>query len=234
MKIALIGYGKMGKMVHQLAEKAGDTVVTIVDSKNLLSSPSIQRTICEADVCIDFTTPDTVLENIRILSSLKKDIVVGTTGWDDKLQEVKQLVNDAQIGLLYSPNFSIGIALFLNIIEKTAVLMAPFQQYELAGLEIHHSKKMDKPSGTAKAIENRLHKINPQTAVNFTSIRVGEVPGTHSIIYDSPVDTITLTHAARTREGFAGGALSAAKWIKGRKGVFTLDDLVDNLLKETL
>jgi 4-hydroxy-tetrahydrodipicolinate reductase len=229
MKIALIGYGKMGKMIHQLAEKAGESIVAIVDSKNPLSSSSTQKALEEADVCIDFTNPDTVVENIKILSSLKKDVVVGTTGWDDNLQEVKKIVNDAHIGLLYSPNFSIGIALFLNIIEKAA-LMAPFEQYELAGLEIHHSKKIDKPSGTAKAIENRLHKISPQPSINFTSVRVGEVPGTHSIIYDSPVDTITLTHTARTREGFAGGALNAARWIKGRKGIFTLDDL----LKEKL
>jgi 4-hydroxy-tetrahydrodipicolinate reductase len=230
MKIALIGYGKMGKMIHQLAEKAGESIVAIVDSKNPLSSSSTQKALEEADVCIDFTNPDTVVENIKILSSLKKDVVVGTTGWDDNLQEVKKIVNDAHIGLLYSPNFSIGIALFLNIIEKAAALMAPFEQYELAGLEIHHSKKIDKPSGTAKAIENRLHKISPQPSINFTSVRVGEVPGTHSIIYDSPVDTITLTHTARTREGFAGGALNAARWIKGRKGIFTLDDL----LKEKL
>lgn len=227
MKIALIGYGRMGKMIHTLAKDRGFEVVATIDSKSLLAAH--RSALSTADLCIDFSTPNAVLENVKFLASLKKDIVMGTTGWHEHLPEIQNIVNESKIGFLHSPNFSIGVSLFLKVIEQTALLMASFNQYEAAGIEVHHSKKLDSPSGTAKAIETKLNS-HTNKPVTFTSVRVGDVPGTHSVIYDSPADTITLTHAARNREGFAHGALTAAHWLKGKQGIFTLDDL----LKEKL
>ncbi|HEV8051771.1 MAG TPA: dihydrodipicolinate reductase C-terminal domain-containing protein [Parachlamydiaceae bacterium] len=228
MKIALIGYGRIGKLINELAIVKGYPVVAIMDSKYPLAAA--KTTLCQADVCIDFSTPHAVLENVKFLTSIKKDIVMGTTGWHEHLPEIKKLVEESKIGFLHSPNFSLGIALFLRIIEQTAGLMGSFEQYQAAGIEVHHSKKLDSPSGTAKAIESRLN-CHAGKAVAFTSVRVGDTPGTHSVIYDSPVDTITLTHSARNREGFAQGALTAAEWLVGKKGMFTLDELLKEKLK---
>jgi len=230
MKLALIGHGNMGKLIHKLAEEKGDEIVAIIDSKNPLRTKS-NSSISLADVCIDFSTPQTVLQNVKFLASLKKDIIMGTTGWDDDhLLKIKQIIAESKTGFLYSPNFSIGIALFLKIIDHAAKLMTSYtfsesNPYEVAGIEMHHSKKLDSPSGTANAIANQLNQYHSPPVV-FSSVRVGSIPGTHSIIYDSPVDSITLTHTARNREGFAEGALTAAQWIIGKKGVFTLDDML--------
>ena len=227
MKVALIGYGRIGKLIHKLAKDRGFEVVATIDSKSSLAA--LKSSINQADICIDFSTPHAVLENVKYLALLKKDIIMGTTGWHEHLPEIQSIVNESKIGFLHSPNFSLGVALFLKVIEQTAELMASFDQYEAAGIEVHHSKKLDSPSGTAKALQARLN-THAGKAVAFTSVRVGDTPGTHSVIYDSPADTITLTHAARNREGFAHGALTAAQWLKGKKGVFILDDL----LKEKL
>lgn len=226
MKLALIGYGNMGKLLHNIAETQGHSVVAICHSKNPLSLPSSQEAVVQADICLDFSTPNEVLEHINILAKLNKSIVVGTTGWTEHLANVEKIVKKTGIGLLHSPNFSLGVALFLNIIKKTAQLMAPFPQYEVAGVEMHHNKKKDCPSGTAKAIEQELSAHYLQLPP-FSSVRVGNIPGTHSVIFDSSEDTITLTHAARNREGFAQGALIAAEWLQGKKGVFTLHDLLN-------
>lgn len=225
MKIALIGYGKMGKMIHQLAEKKGHSIVATLDSKVPLNTISMLHPIKDADVCIDFSVPDTVLENIKILSSLKKNIVLGTTGWTDHLKTIQDIVHTSNIGLIHSSNFSLGIALFLKIIDQAGKFIFPFPEYEAAGIEMHHSQKIDIPSGTAKAIENKLNQHSPHP-INFSSLRLGNIPGIHTVIFDSPVDTITLTHNARNREGFAKGAITAAEWLQGKKGVFTLEDLL--------
>lgn len=217
MKIALIGYGKMGKLVHKVAEEKGHSIVAVIDSKT-------SGSIAEADVCIDFSVPNAVVKNVELAASLGKNIVVGTTGWHEEMEAIRNIVNRSSIGLLHAPNFSLGIALFLKMIEQTAGLMAPFNQYGVAGIEMHHETKLDAPSGTAKAIASRLKQ-----PVEFSSVRVGHIPGTHSVIYDCPVDTITLTHTARNREGFAEGAITAAEWLEGKKGIFTLDDLIKGL-----
>lgn len=225
MKIALLGYGKMGQLIHSLAEARGHTIVAVCNSTNPITSPPSQKEIAQADVCIDFSTPDSVLDNVKTVAKLKTNIVIGTTGWTEHLPEIQEIVRKSSIGLLHSPNFSLGVALFLKMIEKAANLVAPFEEYELAGLEIHHSQKIDRPSGTAKAIEHAIASQHPRPPT-FTSIRVGNTPGTHSVVLDSPADTITLTHTARNREGFAHGAITAAEWLKGKKGVFGLDDLI--------
>lgn len=229
MKIALIGYGKMGRLVHDLAKEKGHSIVATIDSKTTLNSPAAKQAVSLADVCIDFSTPHTVLENVKILSSMKKNIVMGTTGWDCYVHEIKDIIAKSDTGFISSPNFSIGVALYLRMIEQSAELMASFDQYKVAGTEIHHSTKQDAPSGTSKAIAKKLNK-HLSRAVSFTSIREGDVPGTHSIEYNSPIDSITLTHTAHNREGFAHGALIAAQWLNGKKGIFTQDDLLDGLL----
>lgn len=225
MKIALIGYGKMGKLVHSLATARNHSIVCTIDSKNNLTNTSV----AEADICIDFSSPLCVLENVKTLSLLGKSIVMGTTGWEEHFETIKTHVNNSQIGFLYAPNFSLGIALFLNLLEKAAHIMLPFKQYEAAGIEMHHSQKLDNPSGTAKAIEEKFRLHYPSFPI-FSSVRVGNMPGTHSVIFDSCVDTITLTHTARNREGFAEGAIIAAEWLQGKRGMFTLD----NVLKEKM
>jgi 4-hydroxy-tetrahydrodipicolinate reductase len=227
IKLALIGYGNMGKLIHTLAETKGHSVVAIINSKNPLNSIASQQAVAQADVCLDFSSPAAVLENIKILSTLKKNVVIGTTGWaqPQNLPQIEALVNDASIGLLHAPNFSLGVVLFLNIIEKAAQLLAPFPQYEVAGFEMHHSKKQDQPSGTAKAIQGKLAPHYPHT-IPFSSVRVGNIPGTHSVMFDSVVDTLTFTHEARNREGFAHGAIVAAEWLQGKQGIFTLNDLI--------
>jgi len=223
MKIALVGYGKMGKSIEQAAINCGHSITAIIDPKAPVYKEITEEALADADVCIDFSRPDCALENIRKAAAFKKNIVVGTTGWYDRLDEAKQLVETANTGLLYAPNFSIGITLFLKIIAEAAQLIAPWNLYDAAGMEIHHRQKADSPSGTAKKIAEVLDAYIPQKdkSHTFTSIRVGGTVGTHSLIFDSPFDTITLTHTARNRDGYVNGALHAAEWLIGKQGFFT-------------
>lgn len=245
MKIVLIGYGKMGRLIEDIALQKEHAVIAKIHLDGSLSSVN-ENHIKHADICIDFSTSQCALQNIRTLASFKKNIVMGTTGWYEHLSEVKDIVQKSQIGFLYSPNFSIGIHLFKNIIESAAQLINEFEDYDIAGQEIHHNQKIDSPSGTAKSIVyTLLEKIKRKTApvydlidrpiasheLHFPSIRCGSTPGTHSVIFDSPADTITITHQARNREGFARGAVAAAEWLEGKKGFFTLDDMVSELSK---
>lgn len=156
MKIALIGYGKMGKIVEQKALEKGFEIAAIVPTK----SSNNWKDAAHADICIDFSHPHSAVDNIKAAASLKKNIVMGTTGWLDRYEEVKQIVDDTNIGFLYAPNFSLGIAMFLKLIEKAATLIGPLQHYDVAGYEIHHNQKVDAPSGTAKAIEHRLRLMH--------------------------------------------------------------------------
>lgn len=239
MHIALVGYGKMGKMVEKIAHNRRHTIVSKIDpqgSHKALSADALHG----ADVCIDFTHPDAVLSNIRTMAHCRKNIVVGTTGWYDRLDEVKKIVAVNKVGLLYAPNFSIGINLFLQIVAAAAELINAFPDYDVGMIESHHNQKADSPSGTAHAIAKQLlnrimrkKKIVetldntqlPDDAIHLASLRCGAIPGTHSVIFDSPADTITLSHQARTREGFALGAVLAAEWLSGKQGIFTIQDI---------
>lgn len=205
LNLALIGYGKMGRMVETAA---------LQRHHKLVSED-------EADVCIDFTHPDSAVENIKRLSGKKKNIIMGTTGWYDRLPEVQKIIEENQTSLLYSANFSLGVNLFLQIVEEAAKKFLAHSHYSVGGIEMHHSEKKDAPSGTALSIEKKVGK-----PVNFTSVRCGSIPGTHTLFFDSPVDVITLTHEARSREGFALGAVQAAEWLHGKKsGLYTMEDL---------
>jgi 4-hydroxy-tetrahydrodipicolinate reductase len=224
MKIALFGYGKMGKSVEAKALARGHTTPLILNSKSSLSA----EMLAHLDICIDFSHPKCVLHNISIAASAGKNIVVGTTGWDSQYEEAKQIIGKSRCALLYAPNFSLGIALFKKIIDHTASLMAPFESYDVSGVEIHHNKKIDSPSGTALTLSETLNRHLPRKngKIAFASLRIGEVPGTHSVLFDSAVDTITLTHTARNREGFAEGAVYAAEWLCDKKGIYTIDDII--------
>lgn len=203
LKLGLVGYGKMGKMVEAVALKRSHT----------LCRPE------EAEICIDFTHPEAVLANVQKYAEMGKSIVMGTTGWYEALPEIQQIVNRYQIGFLWSPNFSLGVNLFLQVVEEAARRYLAYPDYKAAGVEWHHDQKKDAPSGTALAIQKRIKGACP-----FASVRCGTLPGTHQVIFDSPADLITLTHEAKSREGFALGAVIAAEWLKGKKGCFTLED----------
>lgn len=219
LKFTLLGYGKMGKLVEKVVPERGHRVVSIRKSKGQPVN------LDDCDLIIDFSTANSVLENVEEAGISNKNIVIGTTGWDDKIPQVKMLAEKYQIGVLFSPNFSIGVHLFIQLAQDAGLLFGKGQAYSAAGVEIHHQEKLDAPSGTAKAIHNAVTRSGMHMP-EFASVRVGKVPGTHTLYFDSEEDTITLTHTAKGREGFARGAVRAAEWLKNKKGFFTLEDLL--------
>jgi len=250
MKIALIGYGKMGKMIEQIARTQGHTIVAIVDpfASDALSKSIEDANLDSADAAIEFTQPATAVENIIALAKRKIPAVTGTTGWHERMGEVKKAVESAGSSLLWASNFSIGVNLFYRIAWYASELFNNFPEYDIGGFEAHHNKKLDSPSGTAKVLAegvvsriDRKKKIVWETVnrkieedeLHFPSRRMGSVPGTHSLFFDSPADTIEITHTARGREGFATGAIRAAEWLSAekRRGVFTIDDMLKDIFK---
>ena len=227
MKIAIIGYGKMGKLIEQLANEKGHEVVSIIDP-SIENSGITKQSLSNVDVCIEFTHPDSVMENIKKTLELGKNIVVGTTGWHSNIDVVKQLVEKSNSGLLHASNFSIGMNLFMKTLENAASLFLSNETYDIAGMEAHHNQKFDSPSGSAKEIQSIISKASGRSIdkIPFSSLRCGAIPGTTTIYFDSVADTITLTHQARNRSGFANGAIISAEWLQGKKGVFTMEDLL--------
>jgi 4-hydroxy-tetrahydrodipicolinate reductase len=205
MKIGLFGYGKMGKMVEQLACEQGHSITDFQ---------------C-ADVCIDFSHPDVVLKHVKWAVHHQKPIVIGTTGWEAAAAAAKELIEKGGGAALASANFSLGMACFIKLLQHARSL---FSDYEIAGVEYHHSQKKDSPSGTAKTIAHALEMATP-----FASVRCGRIAGKHEVIFDSPFDSITLTHEAHHREGFAHGAIRAAEWLVDKTGWFTFDDMLRSL-----
>ncbi|MBS4167924.1 dihydrodipicolinate reductase C-terminal domain-containing protein [Parachlamydia sp. AcF125] len=224
MKIALIGYGKMGQMIEKLATQKEHQIVSRVTSADCEEWKNIHK----AEVCIEFSTPESVLENLEKICKHGLPTVIGTTGWYDKLSQLKNLIDKYQVGVLYSPNFSLGIHLFLKMIRHAAQLMAYFPEYAAAGIEYHHHQKLDSPSGTAKKLAQVLNeelKLNPP--LSFSSVRCGTFPGTHTVLFDTFADTLSFTHEARSREGFAEGALRAAEWLLDKKGIYTFEECLN-------
>lgn len=199
----LFGFGKMGKRVAHILEARGHTLASSLN---------------EADVCIDFSSSSAVLNHIEMACKASVPIVIGTTGWEKELPFAEEVVKQSKNAALYAPNFSLGIALFRKLLKEARAL---FADYDAAGIEFHHREKKDSPSGTAKMIRNDI-----ELSKNFSSVRIGSVVGKHEVIFDSPVDSITLSHEAKNREGFAIGAVKAAEWIVHQKGWFTLDDML--------
>ena len=238
MKIALIGYGKMGKTIEILAKERGHVISHVYDSKN----PFSQALFCEADVAIEFTKPNLAVTNIEHSFSLGLPIVVGTTAWESSLPEVEksQMLQDGS--LLYASNFSLGVNLFQSLVSHLAKIISPYPEYAIEIEEIHHTQKLDSPSGTAISIaENILqNNVNYQSwqvvesesdllqnhALPITAQRIENVPGTHRIHAKSKIDTLSLEHVAHSRDGFALGAVLAAEWLQGKKGIFTMQDVL--------
>ena len=248
MKIAIIGYGKMGKEIEKTARARGIEINSIIDPDD---DGATHREISESsmedvDVCIDFSNPNAVIKNIRDAARCGKNIVVGTTGWHSNIDEAKSIVEKSGIGLIYTSNFSIGVNVFFRIVENALKMMDRIDAYDVFGYELHHNKKLDSPSGTAKTLAETIvknmkrkdrivygivdRKIEPDE-LHFASVRSGSIPGTHVVGFDSSADTIELKHTARNREGFALGAVMAAEWIKGRKGFFEIKDMMDSIIK---
>lgn len=210
MKIALLGYGKMGKLIEREALLKNHEIV--------LRSNSLERDfskINHADICIDFSNSESVIDHLSECVNQKKNLVIGTTGWEEKIPDAKKLVEKSGIGVLYAPNFSMGVHHYIKILEYAAKVLG---EYDAAGVEWHHNQKKDAPSGTAKEIMKRL-------GIEFSSVRCGSIPGKHEVVFDSPFDAITICHEAKGRDAFAKGALDAAEWLIGKKGFYTLEDI---------
>jgi len=246
MNIAIIGYGKMGHEIERAAKSRGINVRAIDPSEPSASYKQInEESMNGVDVCVDFTHPDSVIDNVEKISKFRKNIVVGTTGWYNNMDEVKKIVKNAKIGLIWSGNFSIGVNIYFRVIESAARVINKFSDYDLFVHEFHHNKKADSPSGTAVMIgkilvdnierkkkivtEELKRKIDPDE-LHISSTRCGTIPGTHTVGFDSSADTIELTHTARSREGFALGAVTAAQWIQGKKGFYDINDMMKSII----
>ena len=231
LNISIIGYGKMGKLINEIATQRGIDVVSIVDPEYVRGYKEIsEKSVGSADVCIDFTTQDVIVENITRLVKLEKNVVVGTTGWYNHLDEVKDLVDSSNIGLIYSTNFSIGANMYFAIVKKLLALSRG-NEYDAYGIEMHHNEKSDKPSGTAKSLEKMILDITGKK-VDFASIRAGKIAGIHTVGIDSEFDNIEITHSAKSRKGFAHGALLAAEFIRNKKGFYGSEEFMKYLLEE--
>lgn len=233
MNIAIVGYGKMGHIIEKIALDKGINVKSKIDpiAQDAIYKDINKESLKDVDVCIEFTTPDVVVDNINRIVALKKNIVVGTTGWYDKIEEVKEIVKKTKIGLIYSPNFSIGVNVFFRLIDDISKIMNNLPDYNVSITELHHIHKKDAPSGTAKKIAEIIKgNINRIEDINIKSIREDEIPGTHTVNFGSDVDIIKLGHEAKSREGFALGAVMAAEWVKDKKGFFTIEDMMKGII----
>ncbi|MDT7892091.1 MAG: 4-hydroxy-tetrahydrodipicolinate reductase [Thermoproteota archaeon] len=247
MNIAIIGYGKMGRAIHEVAKENKINVVSIIDPTDPEATHReiTHEALKNVDVALDFSRADAVVSNVEKLAKLKRNIVMGTTGWYDKINIVKKIVEENEIGFIYSPNFSIGVNLFFAMINKAAELFNKAKWYDVYVYEIHHNKKIDSPSGTALQIANILlskierkkkilaevinRRIEPEE-LHVASIRAGHVFGLHVVGFDSEFDNIELKHEAKNRKGFALGALLAAKWIINKKGFYNFIDVFSELI----
>jgi 4-hydroxy-tetrahydrodipicolinate reductase len=230
MGLAIVGYGKMGRLVERLAPEYGFGVCAIFNSKNNAGGEGLTRDALQGvDVAVEFSTPQTAAQNIRQLAAAGVNAAVGTTGWFADLSGAERAVQDAGTGLVWAPNFSVGVNLFLKAVTYTATLFAQQQEYEAWGWEIHHAAKKDALSGTLLKLADEMRAGGYERAIELSSNRAGAHPGTHEIGFDSLADTITLRHTARSREGFARGALQAARWVAGKTGVFQFQEILGEL-----
>jgi 4-hydroxy-tetrahydrodipicolinate reductase len=243
LPIAIVGYGAMGRLVERLAPECNCVVTAIIDP--LTDNPKITaKSVAEAEVLIDFSTAFAVRGNTEAAAKLGKNLVIGTTGWGDELDAVAAC--GKKIGILYGANFSIGVNIFYQIVETAARLLDAFPEYDPFGVELHHKRKADSPSGTAKQLTSillehverkqktqfdRLNRRIETDELHFASVRAGSFPGTHLVGFDSPSDTIELRHTVRNREGLALGALRAARWIRGRRGFHHFPDIFPELFE---
>jgi 4-hydroxy-tetrahydrodipicolinate reductase len=227
MKIAIVGYGKMGRIIERVATERGIEVALKLDEFNNAKFEGITaRNFAGVDVAIDFSIPSAAVENILRIAALGVNLVVGTTGWQDHMNHVKSVVAGRGIGMVWSPNYSVGVNAFFRIVSEAAKLLEMEPEYESWAWEIHHSGKKDAPSGTLLKTLEDMKKAGYTRPINVSSSRAGSIAGTHEIGFDSPADTITLRHTARSRDGFALGAVKAAEWIKGKQGFYEFSDIL--------
>jgi 4-hydroxy-tetrahydrodipicolinate reductase len=231
MKLALIGYGAMGRLTASQALAAGDEIgVTLTSRDSPVSVDELSASLAGHDAAIDFSVGGAVLRNVEACARARVPLVEGTTGWTDQEAEARRIVEQHDAALIYGANFSIGVNVFYRIVSQASELMAGLKQYEAFIEEEHHSRKRDAPSGTALRLKSLLSD-NIKAEIPIASTRAGHIPGTHRVGFDSSADQITLTHTARSREGFAAGALAAAHWIVGLKGVFEFSEVIDEIVK---
>ena len=227
MNLALIGYGKMGKLLEQLAPQYDFDVTLKLDEFNNANYEGMTaENFRGIDAAIEFSIPSATVRNVELASSLGVNLVVGTTGWLDQLELVKQTVAANGTGLVWSPNYSIGVNVFSRLVAEAAKLLAGYPEYGAWAWEIHHITKKDAPSGTLIKLVEDMKTAGYNKDIDVSSSRAGAHPGTHEIGFDSAADTITLRHAARSREGFARGALKAAQWIAGKKGFYEFSEIL--------
>ncbi|MEC4114744.1 4-hydroxy-tetrahydrodipicolinate reductase [Myroides pelagicus] len=231
MKIALLGYGKMGKIIERIALERGHEIVLRKTSESSFNG------IEKADVAIDFSVPSSAVENIKAALDAQVPVISGTTGWLEHYDEITSYCNEQEGAFLYGSNFSLGVNIFFKLNEYLAKMMNQLEQYNVSMEEIHHTQKLDAPSGTAISLAEgiiansnytnwTLEQANTQE-IHIDAKRIDSVPGTHSVFYDSAIDQIEIKHTAHSREGFALGAVVASEWIKDKKGIFTMQDVLN-------
>ena len=236
MKIALIGYGKMGKAIEEIALEKGHEIVLKIDVQN--NADFTKENLQKAEVAIEFTGPHSAYENVKKCIEFGVPVVSGSTGWLDKWNEISALCETHNACLVYSSNYSIGVNLFFELNKQLAKLMEPYESYDVRMTEIHHTEKKDAPIGTAISLAEQIlanisrkkdwvnaPSLTPSDLV-ITSERIDPAPGTHTVAYSSPIDTIEITHTAHTRKGFASGAVLAAEFAKNKSGIFTMKEVL--------
>jgi len=227
IKLAILGYGKMGRTIAHLAPQRGFDVRLIMDIDVNAGGAGVTRENFKGiDVCIEFTEPNSVLDNIRRVAEVGCNLVVGTTGWHNQLEDVRKIVEACGIGMVYAANFSIGVNLFYRLARAAAETFARFPIYEPYLTEAHHRFKKDAPSGTALEIQRQIQPAFEGREIPISSTRAGYIPGVHELGFDSEADTVIIRHTARSRQGFAEGALYAARWVMGKKGLFNFADVL--------
>jgi 4-hydroxy-tetrahydrodipicolinate reductase len=228
MRILLVGHGRMGRMVADLAPQFDGEIAGIVDPQSPLHAGGLDedRWRGSVDVAIDFTFPGAVKSNVEALARLGINIVIGTTGWASEEPAIRQAVADAGIGVVAAPNFSAGVVLFEAIVARAAGLFEAQREFGAFVHEAHHAAKKDAPSGTALLLEQTMRDGGYTRPIDVSSTRAGHIPGIHTIGFDGPAETIVLTHSARDRTAFGRGALTAARWVTGRRGWFTMKDVL--------
>ncbi len=227
MNLAIVGYGKMGRMIEQLAPEYGFEVKLTLDEYNNANYEALTpENFAGIDVAVEFSVPETAAENLVRLAALGVNTVAGATGWTQHMDRVKAAVARHGTGLVWAPNFSVGVNVFLRLVSEAARLLAAQTEYGAWGWEIHHAAKVDAPSGTMLKLIDQMKQAGWDRPIDVASNRAGKVPGTHEIGFDSAADTITLRHQARSRVGFAAGALTAARWLVGKKGFYEFSQIL--------
>jgi 4-hydroxy-tetrahydrodipicolinate reductase len=227
MKLLLVGHGKMGQLVGTLAPQYDCEVAGVLDPASPLHGGGPGADCWDGvDVAIDFSTPDSVVANAEVLAARGISLVIGTTGWSAHEAALRKTVADAGVGAVVAPNFSTGVVLFEALVARAAKLFAPQGEFGAFIHEAHHAAKKDAPSGTGLSLKRAMEQAGFPRPIDVSSTRAGYIPGTHTIGFDGPAETITLTHTARDRTAFARGALAAAKWVHGKRGWFTMRDVL--------